>query len=91
MAGFGLRYVTEKAFPKDIVQLYSRRANSLIVSKMLYLFMNRKSRFALGHDFLERSKAFDLYPIKGRTLSWKTNIMIPIFNCKKIANILRNK
>lgn len=91
VAGFGLRYVTEKAFPKDIVQLYSRRANSLIVSKMLYLFMNRKSRFALGHDFLERSKAFDLYPIKGRTLSWKTNIMIPIFNCKKIANILRNK
>ena len=82
VAGYGLQYVTENAFPNDIVQLYSRKANSLVVSKMLQLLTNKKSRLAFGHDFMERLKAFGLYPIKGKTLSWKTNILIPFLNHK---------
>jgi len=88
VAGYGLKYVTENAYPKDIVQLYNRRANSLVVSKMLHLLTNKKRRLAFGHDFMERLKAFDLYPIKGKTLSWKTYILIPILNWKGITNYL---
>lgn len=80
VVGLNLNYVKDNNFPRDIIELYERRANSLTISKFIFLLRNKIARKEYGDFFLKRIKEFGLYPIKGGTLSWKTKMLIPIFN-----------
>ena len=59
---------------------YIKHGNSLIISQLLALtktsILDRKDKLLL----LKKLKKLDLYPIKGRTLSWKTTILKYLMN-----------
>ena len=69
-----------KTHPK-FKQFLAQRANSLVVSQVISVLTKRH---VYGHSFVNHfmrviSKS-TLYPIKGRTLSWKSTIAIPLVN-----------
>ena len=72
-------------------EFYTKHGNSLLISCLLALCrqtdLNYKDRITL----LEKAKTLQLYPIKGRTLSWKTTMMIPFLNIEWLFRILLNK
>ncbi len=55
-------------------------ANSIVTGKIIALFISGNKELLVL--FLESSKTLDLYPIKGRTKSWKTTALIPLINCR---------
>ena len=61
-----------------------QRANSMVVSQVIEV-LARKNDY--GHSFISEyfNRLYDLnlYPISGRTLSWRTTILIPILNILK--------
>ena len=66
---------------------YDKHANSLLVGLFYLLFMNKQS---WGRNFcnqcLELCIERGVYPIKGRTKSWKTTMLIPLINCRWLIN-----
>lgn len=62
---------------------YEKYANSLLVGLFYLLFMNKQS---WGRDFCNKCLKLcierGVYPIKGKTKSWKTSFFVPIINCK---------
>ena len=57
-----------------------RRGNSIIVGNMISLARSSYKRKDIVETYIKRSKEYGCYPIKGRTLSWKTTALIPIIN-----------
>ena len=74
---------------KKIVEKYTKQMNSLLVSSIIILFRNNKK---FDSDFkktcINYTKTKGCYPIKGRTLSWKTTALIPIINQEWLLRIL---
>lgn len=66
---------------KKIVTEYTKQMNSLLVSSIITLIHNKKK---FDYDFMKKcisyTKSKGCYPIKGRTLSWKTTVLIPLIN-----------
>ena len=64
---------------------FEKHANSLLVGLIYLLFKNRQS---WGRDFcnkcLELCIERGVYPIKGKTKSWKTTMLIPFINSKHV-------
>lgn len=73
----------------ELQEFYIRHANSLLVS--LFLEMSKK-RHIWGDEFckkcIEYASVNTIYPIKGRTKSWKTTLLIPLINCRWLINWL---
>lgn len=75
-------YVSKLSLAK-LQDFYEKHANSLLVGLFYLLFMNKQP---WGRDFC--NECFELciergvYPIKGRTKSWKTTMVIPLINCR---------
>lgn len=65
--------------PKYLRTFYARRCNSVIVADLLHLFKQKSYRPFLD-EYISLAKKNNLYPIKGRTLSWKTTLIIPLLN-----------
>ena len=65
-----------------------RRGNSIIVGNMIRLARSSYKRKDIIETYIKRSKEYDCYPIKGRTLSWKTTALIPIINQEWLLRIL---
>ena len=62
---------------------YEKHANSLLVGLFYLLFMNKQSwRINFCNQCLELCIERGVYPIKGRTKSWKTTMLIPLINCR---------
>lgn len=59
-------------------------ANSIVTGKIISLV--RSGDKELLAFFLERAAHLYLYPIKGRTKSWKTTALIPLINCRWLIN-----
>ena len=74
---------------KKIVEKYTKQMNSLLVSSIIILFRNNKK---FDYDFkktcINYTKSKRCYPIKGRTLSWKTTALIPIINQEWLLRML---
>ena len=65
-----------------------RRGNSIIVGNMISLARSSYKRKDIIETYIKRSKEYGCYPIKGRTLSWKTTALIPIINQEWLLRIL---
>ena len=62
-----------------------RRANSMIISQLLtYILHSNPYKKQLINDYLELSKSLNIYPIKGRSVRFYSNILIPILNLESI-------
>ena len=59
---------------------FRKMSNSIIVSSFLTQ-MRMRSGDGLLRELFREVSATTLYPIKGRTLSWKTTLLISIVNC----------
>ena len=57
-----------------------RRGNSIIVGNIISLARSSYKRKDIIETYIKRSKEYGCYPIKGRTLSWKTTALIPLIN-----------
>lgn len=68
---------------------YDKHANSLLVS-LVFNFIRNKEVWDI--DFFDECIKYGsfrgLYPIKGRTKSWKTTMLIPFVNCKWLTRLL---
>lgn len=58
---------------------YLQRWSNSIVFGELWSMIKQKN---LLNSFIQSAEVLLLYPIKGRTLSWKTTMLVPIVNCK---------
>ena len=60
-----------------------RKMNSTEVAFLLS-FLRKDSLFGyeFAKDFVEEAKRLSVYPIKGKTYSWKTSVILPFINIK---------
>ena len=66
---------------------YEKHANSLLVGLFYLLFMNKQSwGINFCNQCLELCIERGVYPIKGRTKSLKTTMLIPFINCRWLMN-----
>ena len=76
-------------YTENVRSMYSFQMNSLLVSLIITLVRDKK---ILGSEFcykcLRYAKENAIYPIGGRTLSWKTTALIPIINQEWLLRIV---
>lgn len=66
-------------FDKDLKEYYLKHNNSMLVSLLLGIIKNRSFTNKTKKTLLTKMKNL-FYPLKGKTLSWKTSLLIPFFN-----------
>ena len=86
MASRLMQLANDEQFSIKLRKYLRRWANSITMGKMISLIGSGNSQ--LGRLLLERSKTLGLYPISGRTNSWKTTALIPLINCRWIVDRL---
>lgn len=75
------RYCESAPVSKAIKGLYRRRMRSLLVSSVLSAYKDHQYYDrAFLHTLLDRARGYHLYPIWGRTESWKTTLLLPFIN-----------
>ena len=75
------RYCESAPVSKAIKRLYRRRMRSLLVSSVLSAYRDHQYYDrAFLHTLLDRARGYHLYPIWGRTESWKTTLLLPFIN-----------
>ena len=67
---------------------YTKHGNSLLVSCLMSILKEKNFSIEDKLQLLARLKSFQLYPLKGRTMSWKTTLLIPFFNIEWLYKIL---
>lgn len=80
-------YINKKNIPIELNNLYSKRFNSLIISYMLKFICNKSIPKEIVYDFIKISKNYGFYPINGKSLSWKTTILIPFLNMERLYKL----
>lgn len=75
---FSIQYQIE---PK-VRNYLQRHGNSLAVSNLLRLRSEKDFPRSIKCSILDFMEQAGIYPIKGRTLSWKTSMLIPFFNIR---------
>lgn len=87
---FEIREFTKDAnlISSSIRDYYIRRMNSLEVSHFLAFFM-QKYPWRYINDYIKEARQLGLYPIKGKTLSVKTTMLIPVINSRPYRWFLR--
>lgn len=75
------RYCESTPVSKAVKRLYRRRMRSLLVSSVLSAYRDHQYYDrAFLHTLLDRARGYHLYPIWGRTESWKTTLLLPFIN-----------
>ena len=76
-------------FPQDIKEIYKRMVNSFMIASLIE-FLKKESNFTQKEifRFLYKAKENSIYPIKGRTLSWKSSILGNILNIEVLYYFL---
>ena len=72
----------------DLRRFYNQHENSAIVSCLISLVRRRDVEKKTKIELLEELKKAGLWPIQGRTLSWKTTVLIPLLNCNLLPRLL---
>lgn len=75
-------------YSEPIKRLYRRHTNSIVASMLLRLIKDHRVSLADRKDCLDLAKHLAVYPIKGRTNSWKTTLLIPFLNCEWLYRYL---
>jgi glycosyltransferase involved in cell wall biosynthesis len=68
------------SFSKQLRSLYLRKCNSIVVSLFLSLLRNKIVNYEFKKECLDKGKQLNVYPIHGKTLSWKSSLLIPMIN-----------
>lgn len=69
----------------DIKKYLNRKMNSMLVASLVsYMRKDDGFGYQFVKYFLNEAKSFGLYPIIGRTYSWKTTALLPIVNIKPL-------
>ncbi len=82
VAAHVIRYYRDSKFSTRLKDSVVRRMNSVIVSMLLLFFRDSKINISFIRQFLEYACQRGVYPISGKTLSWKTTVLIPCLNRK---------
>lgn len=75
----------ENYLSEAVKKVYLKKSNSIIVGELLILLRNKSSfnpRFA--ERCLDYAQGLGMYPIKGRTLSWKTTLLKMLINNRNL-------
>lgn len=72
--------INNPSFSKELKNLYYKKSNSIVVSLFLNLIRKRMFDIEFVKKCIETAKYLRLYPVYGRTVSWKTSIIIPLVN-----------
>lgn len=75
----GIKYAEQNNMPTKMKTFFRQKANSLVVSQLLGFFMGRIPD-SIKQEYIEKAKSLGLFPIKGRTLSWKTTLVGKLLN-----------
>lgn len=67
-------------YGKRLAHFYRKHGNSIVISRILELLRTEYFDNNEKSQLLFTLKELNLYPIKGRTLSWKTTLLIPFIN-----------
>jgi hypothetical protein len=59
---------------------YARRSNSIVVSQLLEFYRDKKIPHDIKDECIAVARANRLFPIRGRTSSWKSSMLIPFIN-----------
>lgn len=81
-------FAHKEKISKELADYYIRRMNSLEVSHFL-MFIKQKYPRSYICGYMKEARRLGLYPIKGRTLSFKTTQLIPLINSYFYRWILR--
>lgn len=68
-------------YSERIKQLFVRKSRSLTVSTLISLIRAKRLNPEEKQECLVLAKNEGVYPVRGRTLSWKTTFLIPFLNC----------
>lgn len=63
-----------------VKRYFNRHGNSIIVGSIINFISNKSLPKEIKIEFINKAKELNLYPIKGRTQSLKTTLLIPLFN-----------
>lgn len=63
-----------------LYSFYQKFGNSIIISNLLNLIKSAELTFKEKKDLVDLLITLKLYPIHGRSKSWKTSLLIPILN-----------
>lgn len=69
---------------KLLRDFYIKHGNSLLVSCLINLYKEKRLNYNDKISLFEKAKTLHIYPIKGRTLSWKTTLISQILNVEWI-------
>jgi len=74
----------------ELQEFYKRRSKSSVVALLLNLSKPKCDDFGVDvkKEFVQTLKDKGLYPVQGRTLSWKTTLLAKLLNNKLILNHL---
>lgn len=70
------------SFSIEIKNLYSKKSNSIVVSLFINLIRKRMFDINFINKCIDTAKRLKLYPVNGRTNSWKTSLIIPLINSR---------
>lgn len=76
---------------KILKGFYNRHGNSLVVACLLRLCKEKALSKTDKLTLFESAKTLKIYPVKGRTLSWKTSVMLPFLNIEWLYRIFLNR
>lgn len=82
------RFITNQDMPEEVKSLYEKRMNSLIVSLLFGLMRRAVCSKRFAYRFLVRAKGYELYPVKGPTMSKKTDKLRYLVNIERLYRLM---
>ncbi len=76
-------YISGSDCSIEIKKYINRKTNSML-SSFFISFFDKKGEFGyqFAKTFVKEAKRLDVYPVWGRTLSWKTTLPLPFINLR---------
>lgn len=81
-------FSTEHDINADLKDFYLRHGNSMLVSKLLMMLKSKFINSNEKKEIFNMMKSYNLYPIKGGTLSRKSSFLIQILNIEWLYKLL---
>lgn len=82
VAGSIIKSSKDQRYSEVIQDLFLKIGNSIILSVLLQLKRNTIMSYESKWECLNTAKRLGVYPIKGRTNSWKTTVLSRLLNCE---------
>ena len=78
-----IRKNTRNSRYSDVIQsLYSKHVNSIVVSNLIRLIKEKYLNSDMKRECFDTAKQLGVYPVKGKTNSWKTTLLAKLLNCE---------